>query len=499
MYFKLTLPPGLSKDGTEYQSGGAIVYWWDQSLTRFYGNDVGPIGGWKKHSNHAFTGSCRAMMVWRAGNGVEHLIAGTEQGVFHQSPSGATVDITPAGFTAGAADSAVGTGYGGGSYGGGAYGVPRPNVGTTTEAAVWDVAPFGQIAILCGFWDGNLYEWNPPDTSVIASIVTNAPTSCLGCFVTNQRAVVAYGSGGDGRNVAWSDLEDRNNWTPASTNQAGDFDINSEGTIVKGLSVGEVNLIITTVDVHVMRYVTPPYVYGFQQLASGCGAMSKGCVVNRGQQVMWWGRSGFWQYDGGAVTPVQCDIADFLRTDVNPSQRAKITGVHNSDFSEVWWFYPSSASTENDSYCWVNYETGKWGRGKLARTCGVEKGVFEFPILCDPAGYTWEHEIGQSYDGAEVFIETGPIELGSGDQVVPVNGLIGDERVFGNVSVGFRTRDFPDTSLPETVIPQQALSANGYTEYRFAARQIKMRIDFTIGGSSRFGTARLDIETGGRR
>ena len=117
-----------------------------------------------------------------------------------------------------------------------------------------------------------------------------------------------------------------------------------------------------------------PFVFSFERIGFGCGAISKGCVAAIGQRAVWWSTSGFWLYDG-AIQPLESDVWDFLRLDVNAAQRSKVTSFHNSAHGEVWWFYPSASSSEVDRYVYWDYRRNHWGKGSLARLGRVRLGV----------------------------------------------------------------------------------------------------------------------------
>ena len=61
-YIPLKIPPGVYRNGTDYQSKGR---WRDSSLVRWYENTMRPVGGWRKRSNSAFSGLCRGLIAWR--------------------------------------------------------------------------------------------------------------------------------------------------------------------------------------------------------------------------------------------------------------------------------------------------------------------------------------------------------------------------------------------------------------------------------------------------
>ncbi len=487
-------PPGVWRNGSEYQAAGR---WWDASLVRWRGQELAPIGGWRIRSTSQVSGLARAMLAWRASESDRWIAIGTPSKLYVQSAAGANFDITPAGLTAGVTDEAANTGFGAGSFGAGAYGVARPDTGaTTTPATVWDLDLWGNELVALSQADGKIYLW-ALDTGTAAAAVSGAPTGCAGIVVSEQGFLMALAPGGDPRKLQWTDQGDETAWTPSSTNQAGDVDLVTGGTLVKGVRLGPVVLILTDQDAHAASYVGLPSVFSFQRVGAGCGAISKGCLVAMGAQAAWWSSSGFWLFDGGAVQPIESEVWEYLKANLNTAQRSKVTGFHNSEFGEVWWFYPSAASSENDSYVYWDYRRNHWGIGLLARTCAAEPSVFRYPVAVSPDGDTYEHEVGVDWSGGAQFAETGPIELGNGDRVMRCGGIVSDEATAGQAEVTFTTRLYPNAA--ETTIGPTALSADGITDLRFSARQVKLKITGTAAADWRFGRARLDLTAGGYR
>jgi hypothetical protein len=488
----IDLPPGVFRQGTEYQSGGR---WWNANLVRWFGRQLGPVGGWQKRSGAAVPGLARAILPWVDNAGGRWIAIGSHTRLQVQNASGAVFDITPAGFSAGAANETANTGYGVAAYGAGAFGAPRPDTGTTTPALVWDLDTWGQDLLALAHSDGRIVRWQR-DTLASAAVVANAPTGCYGVTAAEQGFVIALGAGGDPRKVQWSDQNGLTSWTPSSTNQAGSVSLATAGKVIRGVRLGPAVLVLTDADAHLGQYVGLPYVWSFARVAHGCGATSKGCAVSTGSTVVWWSKSGFWIFDG-AARPVECEVWDFLANNLNPGQRSKISGFHNSQFGEVWWFYPSAGSNENDSYVYWDYRRDHWGIGTLARLCAAEPSVYKWPLAMGADGCCYEHETGAAHDGAAPFAETGPIELGGGEAMMRCSGIVGDDAHAGDVTVSFRTRPFPDG--PETVLDETVMTSGGFAELRFAARQARMRVTQANGVDWRFGRARLELSPGGRR
>ena len=61
-------------------------------------------------------------------------------------------------------------------------------------------------------------------------------------------------------------------------------------------------------------------------------------------------------------------IKSFVFGDFDFDQQSKVVAGVNSEFSEVWWFYPSKSSATNDRYVIYNYQEKVWYFGNLTRT-----------------------------------------------------------------------------------------------------------------------------------
>jgi hypothetical protein len=488
----LKIPAGVFRNGTEYQSAGR---YYDSNLVRWFEGTLRPLGGWRKRSSSQMTGSCRGLLTWRDNSGDRWIAAGTHSKLYAMNEAGTLKDITPSGFTSGSADAVSKLGYGYGTYGSFAYGVARPDLGSLTPATTWTMDTWGEYLIGCSDADGKLYEWQLGfSTPTIAAAITNAPTSCAAVMSTAERFIFALGASGNPRLVKWCDQENNTVWTASTTNQAGDFELQTVGSLKCGKRVRGLNLLFTDVDVHASTYIGAPYVYSFEKVGSGCGVISSQSVAAIDTAAIWMSRSGFWIYDG-YVKPLTSDVGDYVFKNINYTQASKIYAVHNSKYGEITWFYPSSQSTENDSYVTYNYREGHWAIGSMARTAGTDRGVFTNPLMVSSDGYIYEHEVGFDYGGASVYAETGPIEVGSGDAVMSVRQVIPDENTLGDVVVSFKTRMYP-TSDESTFGPY---TASQPTDVRFSAKQVKVRYTGSVLSDWRVGVTRLEaVASGGR-
>ena len=485
----LQLPPGVYRNGTDMQAAGR---WRDASLVRWADNTMRPVAGWEPRFDIS-DAVPRGAHVWRDLSNNRYVSVGTWDKLYAVLGSNTVTDITPSGLVLGNATGDQNLGYGGGPYGSYAYGTPRPDTGSYLEATTWSIDNWGEELVACSSADGDLYSWDL-DPLNDAVIIPNAPTGNLGLVVTEERFLFALGAGGNPRLVQWSDREDRELWTPAATNEAGDFELQTSGQIMQALRARGQTVILTDIDAHTATYQGPPFVYGFERVGSACGTISRKAAAVVDQGVFWMGLGSFFVYAGGAVQEVPCEVIDYVFTDLNNNYRSHVWAVSNGQNSEIWWFYPSSGSIECDRYVSFNYLEGHWSIGSMPRTAGVDRGVFATPIWFDATGQAYNHETGTSYDGSDIFAESGPISLGSGDNVAVCTKLIPDEKTQGQVTATFKTRFYPN-DVERSYGPYTMANP---TDVRFTGRQVRMRIDGTAA-DWRVGVPRLDMKPGGLR
>jgi hypothetical protein len=335
----------------------------------------------------------------------------------------------------------------------------------------------------------------------VAEQIANSPTNCKGLVVTEERFIFALQPDLNPRKIAWCDREDNTTWTPTATNEAGDFELQTSGEIVTAARLRGRTIIVTTVDAHIATYQGAPFVYGFQRVGSACGCISRKSLVAMDAGAFWMGREAFFMFDGSVAKQMPCEVQDYVFGDLNVNQVTKCWGVNNSEYNEIWWFYPSANSNECDRYVAYDYGENHWHIGEIDRTTGADQGVFAEPIWADDTGIFYEHELhGFPHGTYTPFIESGPISLGNGDQVMKVNQLIADEGSNGEVQVQFKTRFHPnDVSRTYPSATTYYNLTNIPTSVRFTGRQVRIRIEANSSNDWRVGTMRVNAEAGGRR
>lgn len=491
----LRILPGLYANGTRYQAKGR---WYRANLVRWFNGDMGPIGGWVTVKDGSGTpiravDTPRATLGFRDNANLSRLAIGGPTKLYMYN-DGTLTDITPAGLVTGVTDgSYVAGSYGTGTYGTGLYGTGT-GAQTLKPADTWQLDNYGELMVSCLTSDGHLFICLTVGAQ--ATIITNAPTNCVGVVVTPERFVVALGAGGDPRLVQWASQQTTTTWTALSTNSAGQFPLSSRGRLMAGRRSRSQTLLWTDVDLYAMSYIGGTLIYRFDQVGDNCGLIGPNAVANCGDVFYWMSPGKFFAYDG-AIREIACDVLDYVFGNLQFAQQSKVTALPMSQFNEVWWFYPSSAQggRENDSYVSFNYKEQTWAFGSLARNVGIDRGTYPYPMMWDSSGFLYQHEVGNLTDSQVPYAESGPIEVGEGDQLLRVQKIYPDEKTLGDVSMTL----FSSINPTDTEVQTGPFTATAPTDIRVTARQVRLRVDQVNVTSWKVGVPRLGVLPGGYR
>ena len=434
------------------------------------------------------------------------------------------------------------------------YGNEDYNLSTDLSlwATTWSLDNWGEDLIACSSDDGKIMYWDPSAANPLgtkAAALTNAPTSCIGALVTAERHLMALGAGGNRRKVQWCSQEANTTWSPTSTNTAGDFELETSGTIMQGKRVGPDILVVTDTDAHIINYVGPPYVYGRKKVGDSCGAMSRQSIATYESMACWMGVGSFFVYDGGRVKEIRCDVSEYVFNDINMVHRSLVHAVVNIEYSEIWFYYPSGDANEIDRYVIWNFTENWWSIGQLARTCGHDAGLFPNPLSVgvtstatpgaptypDGGGWIYTHEIKRtgnsarqsgttepattaavstsdrelSYGGAatsdtaHVWAESGPLEVGQGENIGHVMSLLTDSDA-GTYGVRFqvKSRFTPEGDETASSIYHLDTANESYdrrVDVRESGRQIALKIESPWDQDWTLGNTRAEVIPGGKR
>jgi hypothetical protein len=456
---KLRLPPGFYNNGTEYMAAGRYV---KGDLVRWHGDAIEPIQGWQKRYDPVANADLAPLWPDPATEAARSMIAigsetlgvdayiGTNKEIYRITTSNAVQVVTPADFIDQGKNVSTSSGYGLYRYSFGQYGTKRPASQTRPNNAFsWGFSEWGYWPVAVARGISGLKVFIKEPTDALFEPIPNSPAGAFDVVVTDERIMMVIGTTDDFRLVKWSDQEDYNQWTPAATNQAGDFHLAGTGRLLRGVKVLHNVLILGENDAFTAQWVGPPYVYGFQRAGDSCGIIGAEAVAVTDSFAVWIGAFNFWVFDG-TISKLNCDVLDYFLGDINEEQRSKTVAFNVSDFTEVWWLYQSKTSPtgEPDKYIVYNYGKGIWYYGSLSRTVGTDSDPLRNVMMIGPDGTVYDHEIRSAgRDGRLPYIETGPLEWEDGGNLTAMQYMYPDVTPPAGVSMSLTVRDMPQAPV----------------------------------------------------
>lgn len=424
-------------------------------------------------------------------------------------------------YNLGLAAPSGGSGWGQGGWGTGGWGNSTgvaPQTGTPIMATDWTLSNWGED-LIASPRGGTLYYWPPESGFQTAMPIPNAPAQCNGSMIAMpEQILVAWGASTqtnlgsyqDPLLVAWSNAGDFTVWGAAVNNLAGTYRLPRGSMIVGGFQSTYQTLLFTDIECYAMLFIGFPLVFNFNLIGKNCGLVARGAVAELGGMVLWMGTSNIFSLSSSGVQPVKCPVWDAVFQDLDTNNLSKITAWSNSDFNEVWWFYPSKSqgTGENSNYVKYNIVENAWDYGLLSRTVGLDRSILGSPIASGSDQYIYQHETSADAAGSALATSftTGYFSISEGEPIVFIDWFLPDMR-FGRfnaaqgASVQFTFNTIMYTGdTPTTYGPYTVTSTTEFIPLRFRARFISITVSSSDMGSFwRLGRPRFRFAIDGRR
>jgi hypothetical protein len=424
-----------------------------------------------------------------------------------------------------------GSGWGAGTWGRGTWDSASSLLAAGATLRLWGNDNFGED-LLFNVRDGGIYYWDKSGGLIRAvaldSLGTDAtiPTIAKQVMVSDRdRHVIAFGCDGeasigtqDPMLIRFSDQGSLSTWQSAAENTAGELSLGSGSEIVTAIETRQQILVLTDVSAYSMQFLGPPFTFGINLISENITVMAPNAAKAVDDMVFWMGQDDFYMYNG-QVQKMPCSIKSYIFNDFNASQSEKVTAGLNSSFNEIWWFYPSSDSAENDRYAIYNYVEQVWYYGTLARTVWIDRGINTQPLAAGTDNYLYNHELGLD-DGSTApntaitsYITSSQLDLGDGESLAFIRRIIPDVTFDGSTSDApaanfiIKTRNFPGGTYNATstnaVTRSATVPVEQYTtqaHVRLRGRSFTFELQSTIAQTQwRLGAPRVDVRPDGRR
>ena len=377
---------------------------------------------------------------------------------------------------------------------------------------------------------GDAVNASSTGTGVYVSLIVDAPVVQNTLTVSDSsRFIIVFGTNDYGSSsidpmlIRWSNQDDIYNWTPDATNQAGFTRLSHGSQIITTVQTRQEIVVFTDSSVYSLQYLGPPYVWAPQLLGDNISIAGPNAAVIASGIVYWMGVDKFYAYDGRVQT-LNCDLRRYVFQDFDQTQSQQVTCGTNEGFNEVWWFYPSSGSTENDKYVVYNYFEKVWYYGTLGRTAWLDSGLRSYPIAATYSNNLVNHEEGLNDNqtatttAIDAYISSSEFDIGDGHnfgfvwRVLPdltfENSVASPSAAAPSVTMtlyGLANSGSGVTSSAGAPVAQSSAYViteefTGMIFTRLRGRQMIFKIESNqIGTNWQLGAPRIDIRPDGRR
>ena len=319
--------------------------------------------------------------------------------------------------------------------------------------------------------------------------------------------------------IRWADQDTPADWTPTSTNTAGDIRVSRGSRIVRAMPSRQEILVWTDSNLYTLQFLGTTDVFGLQEYADNISIMSSRAVATAANITYWMGQDKFYAYTGRVET-LPCTLRNHVFQNLNMSQADQVICGTNEQWNEIWWFYPAGEADYNNSYVVYNHLEKIWYYGTIERTAWLDTPLRRYPQAANTplsdfaAGQTYNHEDGIDDDTSPMlaYIQSSDFDIEDGEQfmlcrrVIPDIGFSGSTAQEPDVTMQIRARNFPGSTLSSDPSEGKLVvetSVDRYTDQIFIrarARQMAFKImSEDLGVQWQLGAPRLDARADGRR
>jgi len=242
--------------------------------------------------------------------------------------------------------------------------------------------------------------------------------------------------------IRWSDVTNPFNFTPSDTTTAGSLTVQNGSQILRGVPTNRETLVFTESTLNSLKFVGGFDVFRLDEISSNTSLVGPNAVATVDGATYWMGVNKFYKYDGRLGT-LNCTVQEEVFRAYNLDQADQIFAGVNSEFHEIWWFYPASGATTITHYVAYNYLENVWfygdcdgtsaGDASFARTAWQDTGLFDRPFAAGTDKNIYQHETGNNaatdsspHAAMTAFITSAQVSIDQGDRFALLNRIIPD-------------------------------------------------------------------------
>jgi hypothetical protein len=249
---------------------------------------------------------------------------------------------------------------------------------TYSTVTRWNFAQFGNL-MLAASNSNRLQAYNMSSTVGFVDIDAGAPTAR---FVTVVRDFVVTGNQSSNRNrVQWSGINDATTWSSSQVTQS-DFQDIPDGDEIRGLTGGEVGIILCSKSIHRMTYVGTPLIFQFDTVARNIGCYESNSVIQWRGITYFLGDDGFYATNGQTVEPIGSEKVDrYFFNSFSEANLSRMSVALDPAKGIVCWGFVSTDETYRLMIYHINTKRWSFADTTVSRVCGASSPAFTLESL----------------------------------------------------------------------------------------------------------------------
>jgi hypothetical protein len=347
--------------------------------------------------------------------------------------------------------------------------------------------------------------------------------------------------------IRFSDVTDPFNFTPSDLTTAGSLTVQNGSQILRGVPTNRETLVFTESSLNSLKFIGGFDVFRLDEISANTSLVGPNAVATIDGVTYWMGANKFYKYDG-RISTLDCTVREEVFNSYNIDQADQIFAAINSEFHEVWWFYPASGATTITHYVTYNYLENIWfygdcdgtteGDASFSRTAWQDTGIYDKPYAAGADRNIFSHEVGNNaateaspHAAMSAFITSAQLGVDQGDRFVLMNRVIpdidfknsnaptdivnstGGSVIDPTVNFSVISKKFPGgatstanqsgETLSKAVTAVNSTTIDQFTEQahiRARGRSLAFKIESTAANVAwELGTPRVDFRLDGRR
>lgn len=246
------------------------------------------------------------------------------------------------------------------------------------------------------------------------------------CWVTRGPHVLGFNTSTSEKEFIWCDAGDVDTWVAASNNLAGQLEIRElKSPIRAAVPLGDFIAVYGDDQLFLVSYLGNDLVFGYRPALNGIGAVGSKAIVSVDRKNYGCSQQGFFVTDGASFEYIdEPAVRTYFKNNVNAAQAAKCIGFHDEENTQIRWYFPTSATT-NQSGLSYNYKNGTWAIIVEDKSAGQERLILSTPITGDELGVLYREAYGNNADGSGMtaWVRSKPMDWQNADLIKELDSI----------------------------------------------------------------------------